>query len=116
MPYYDRRRIAPGQSIVLLICLFLVSYFAYHTIKGKHGLEARVSLNEHALLSERRLTSLEVERARLERDVALMTKGSIDLDMLDEKARELLNLSHPDEMILLRDQPPQSVPNPAARR
>ena len=103
MPYYDRRGIAPGQFLVLLICLFLLCYFAYHTIKGKHGLEARTSLNEYALSLEHKLTGLEVMRANLERDIALMNKPHIDLDMLDEKARELLNYSSTDETIVLVD-------------
>jgi len=103
MPVYDRRGIAPGQFLVLLICLFLVSYFAYHTIKGKHGLEARVSLNVHAFNLERRLTSLEAMRANLERDIALMSNPAINKDMLDEKARELLGYSRPDEKIILLD-------------
>ena len=103
MPVYDPRRIAPGQFFVLLICLFLSCYFAYHTIKGKHGLEARISLNEHAFSLERRLTGLKVVRARLERDIALMGKGSVNHDMLDEKARELLGYARGDEQILLID-------------
>ena len=103
MPKYDRRGIAPGQFFVLLICLFLLSYFAYHTIKGKHGLEARSSLVEYSLSLERELASLEVVRADLERDVASMSKPQIDLDMLDQKARELLNYSRTDDIIILLD-------------
>jgi len=103
MPKYDRRRIAPGQFFVLLICLFLSCYFAYHTIKGKHGLEARISLNEHAFSLERRLTDLEAVRTRLEQDISHMTRDNIDRDMLDEKARELLGYARPGEEILLLD-------------
>lgn len=102
MPYYDRRRIAPGQFLVLLICLFLSCYFAYHTFKGKHGLEARISLDQQVLDLEQRLTGLEVMRARMERDIALMSDDTLDLDMLDEQAREVLDFSHPRDRIYLK--------------
>ena len=101
MPYNDRRKIAPGQNFVLLICLFLMSYFAYHAIKGKHGLEARSSLYSQALSLEHKLAGLEAAQFRLERNIALMSDGSIDHDMLEEKARELLNFSRPDDIIIL---------------
>ncbi len=103
MPYNDRRGIAPGQILVSLICLFLMSYFAYHAIKGKHGLEARSSLYSQALRLERKLAGLEAVQFRLERDIALMSDGNVDHDMLEEKARDILNFARADDIIILDD-------------
>ena len=71
-PIHDRRKGWLRQTSVLLLCASLTAYFAYHAIRGKHGLEARSRLSERSMLLEREITSLEAARANLERDVALL--------------------------------------------
>ena len=78
-----------------------LAYFAYHANNGKHGLEARSSLYDQALSLERKLAGLETAQFRLEQKIALMSDGAIDRDMLEEKARELLNFANPDDLIIL---------------
>ena len=43
---------------------------------------------------------LAAERATLERRVALLRPESLDRDMLEERARAVLNLAHPDERVI----------------
>ncbi len=50
-------------------------------------------------------------KGRLERDVALLRPESLDPDMLDERARAILNLAHQDDLIMLKRRQP--VPDPA---
>ena len=69
---------------MLLLCLGLTAYFAYHAINGRHGLEARKSLIERSSLLEFEVKSLEAVRAKLERDVALLAPDLPDPDMVEE--------------------------------
>jgi len=51
------------------------------------------------------LAALKAERAVLERRVSLLRAESIDADMLDERARALLNYSDPRELTLPLSRP-----------
>lgn len=101
LPLHDWRRGLPRQTNVLLLCLGLTTYFVYHAISGKHGLEARSRLMERSIVIERDTSALEAVRARLARDVAGLSESAPDYDLVDEMARDLLALARPDERIVL---------------
>jgi cell division protein FtsB len=96
------RRLRIRQATVLLLCLGLTAYFAHHAIYGRHGLEARSRLIERSALLEFEIKSLEAVRAKLERDVALLSPDKPDPDMVEEIAREVLGFAHPDDFIVNR--------------
>jgi cell division protein FtsB len=100
MPIHDRRRGWLRQTSVLLVCASLTAYFAYHAIRGKHGLEARSRLSERSMLLEREITSLEAARARLERDVKLLGTAPPDPDLVSELAFEILGFVEPGTLVL----------------
>ena len=87
-------------------------YFAYHLEIGDHGLEARAGLERRKQVLEGELAGLKEVRQRLERDVALLRPESLDPDMLDERARAILNLAHQDDLIMMKRRQP--VPDPTA--
>jgi len=87
---------------VLLLCLGLTAYFAFHAIHGRHGLETRSQLIERSALLEFEIKSLEAVRARLQRDVALLTPDRPDPDIVEEIAREVLGFVHPDDVVITR--------------
>ncbi len=86
----------------MLLCLGLTAYFAHHAIYGRHGLEARSRLIERSALLEFEIKSLEAVRAKLERDVALLTPDKPDPDMVEETAREVLGFTYPDDIVVNR--------------
>ena len=86
----------------MLICLGFSGYFAYHAIYGRHGLAARRELLERQTLLEFEQQSLEAVRAKLKRDVALLTPELPDADLVEETARDVLGFVHPDDKIFPR--------------
>lgn len=86
---------------MLLLCLGLTAYFAFHTLKGRHGLEAREKLLERQSALEFEIQSLEAVRAKLERDVALLRPDLPDPDFVEEIAREVLGFANPQDQILM---------------
>lgn len=96
------RRSRPWQIGVLLFCLSLTAYFAYHALYGRHGLEARSRLVERASLLEFEIRSLEAVRAKLERDVALLSPELPDPDLVEEVARDVLGFVDPRDEVILR--------------
>lgn len=95
------RRSRPRQITVLLLCLGMTAYFAHHAFNGRHGLEARSRLTERSALLEFEIKSLEAVRAKLERDVALLTPQLADSDIVEEIARDVLGFVHPDDRMVV---------------
>lgn len=99
------------KALFPLICLGLMGYFSYHLIVGDHGLESRARLQAQIKSVEGELKGLQAVRERLDRDVALMRADKLDPDMLDERARTILNFSHPDEIVIM-NKPSVAAPKP----
>lgn len=97
-----RRR---GRAIVgPVLAISLVGYFAYHLFAGDRGLIAWVQLSDRLRDSEATLAALDTEKQTLDHRVSLLRPDHLDRDMLDERARAVLNLAGPDEVVIL-DQP-----------
>jgi cell division protein FtsB len=90
---------------VLLLCLGFTAYFAYHTMHGRHGLEARDRLLERESVLQFEIQSLEAVRAKLERDVALLRPDIPDSDFVEEIAREVLGFAHPQDRVVVDNSP-----------
>ena len=84
----------------LIGCLVIV-YFGYHAVQGDRGLLAWLSKSNEAEELRAEVAALKAERATLEHRVARLRSESLDLDLLDERARAVLNLSAPDEIVIL---------------
>ena len=84
-----------------LCCIFAVGgYFMYHAATGDHGFFAylKYQAEEQRLVSE--LEELRSRRDGLEAKVALLRPESLDPDMLDEQAREVINFAHPRDIVI----------------
>lgn len=86
---------------MLLLCLGLTAYFAFHTLKGRHGLEARDKLLERESALQFEIESLEAMRSKLSRDVALLRPDLPNPDMVEEIAREVLGFANPRDRVLM---------------
>jgi cell division protein FtsB len=83
----------------------LIGYFWFHAFSGQRGLHAKHEIDQqlHELTAE--LDRLKAEKGLWERKVALLRSDGIDPDMLDERARALLNVAHPNDVILMLRRP-----------
>lgn len=91
--------IAPFTSGPVITVAFL-SYFGYHSVHGDFGLRGMEELERQRVERQARLDVLVRQRQILEKEVALMSDGSLERDMLDEKARSYLNMSRADEIVI----------------
>lgn len=100
----QRRNSNLHKLILPLFCAILSSYFIYHSMIGKYGLESHTKTLETAKKLELRLASLRKESAELKTRVKLLMDGSIEYDILDEQARYHLNLIQDDEIVIMKHQ------------
>jgi len=79
----------------------LIGYFAVNAYTGNHGLKARHDLDQQIAQLSVELSALKAERAIWERRVSLLKSESLDPDMLDERARALLDYVDPRDLTLI---------------
>jgi cell division protein FtsB len=91
-----------GRLVTPLLAVGFCSYFGYHSIHGELGLNAMKNFEKRRIEREAQLAELVKVRKELEREVSLMVDGSLERDMLDEKARYSLNVSRADEIIIFK--------------
>jgi cell division protein FtsB len=102
-----RRRFRTIINVLALytIAALLIGYFGINAYTGNHGLRAKQDLDQQIAQLSNELTSLRAERVHWERRVSLLQSESIDPDMLDERARALLNYIDPRELTLQLTRP-----------
>jgi cell division protein FtsB len=98
------RSVLTALGLYLLAAL-IIGYFGINAFTGNRGLTAKQDI-------ERQIAELTVEIGRLKAErgvwaqrVSLLRSDRIDPDMLDERARVLLNYAHPNDVIMFVAQP-----------
>lgn len=89
------RKIAPQ---VVAACL--VGYFAYHAVQGERGLYAYMQMQKDLERAQAVAETLSEQRREMEGKVALLRPDSLDPDMLEERARNVLGFARDDEAVI----------------
>jgi len=97
--HHKKRRF--GRLVVPAITVAFLSYFGYHCIHGDFGLQATERLERQRIARTAELAKLTKSRVALERQVELMSDGSLERDMIDEISRYQLNMSRGDEIVIM---------------
>lgn len=90
----------PHFSATTLLILAFLGYLAAHAVTGKHGVGAMMALTVEERALETRLAALEARKATLQDEVTRLSDATLDLDLLEERARDLLNAAAPDEIVI----------------
>jgi cell division protein FtsB len=100
-----RFRTALNTLALYTVAALVIGYFGVNAYSGNRGLRAKQDLDQQIAELSAELDALKAERAMWERHVSLLKPDSIDPDMLDERARVLLNYADPRELTLRLKQP-----------
>ncbi len=84
-----------------VVAVLFIGYFGVNAYTGKNGINARQELEQQIADLASELGRVRTERAWWQRRVALLKSDRIDPDMLDERARELLNYLDPHEVTVM---------------
>jgi cell division protein FtsB len=105
MVTHKRFRTALNAFALYAIAALVIGYFGVNAYSGNRGLRAKQDLDQQIAELTTELDALKAERALWERRIVLLKPESIDPDMLDERARILLNYADPRELTLRLKQP-----------
>lgn len=90
------------HNFVAIIGFCLCFYFSYHIVSGERSYLRLMSLERNIERLTHQYEDLNHERQSLENKVAMLRPGSIDPDLLEERARAVLGYQHPDEFVVIR--------------
>jgi cell division protein FtsB len=82
------------------LCLLIILYFGTHALLGTSGYLALDDIRSERSALDARKKQLEMRRAALERDIALLDPKGADPDFADELVRRHLGVIRPDEVIV----------------
>ena len=93
-------RISLGGIFYLVLAFTLGSYFTFAAVQGDYGVLRRVQIDAEA-------DALRVERDRLAQELTQLTNltrrlsdGFLDIDLLDQQARDVLGYMRADEIVI----------------
>ncbi len=101
MVSHRRRRAIVTALVLYAFAALYIGYFAMNAFTGRHGLRAQQDLDQQLASMQKELSDLRAEHVLWERRVALLRSDGIEPDMLDERARALIGLADPRDLILL---------------
>jgi cell division protein FtsB len=93
-------RISLGGIFYLVLAFTLGGYFTFAAVQGDYGVLRRVQINAEA-------DALRVERDRLAQELTQLTNLTrrlsddfLDIDLLDQQARDVLGYMRADEIVI----------------
>lgn len=86
--------------VYFTLAFLLGLYFTFASVQGDYGLFRRVQITVEAETLRAELEQLQAEHAALENRTRRMSDAYLDLDLLDQQARDVLGLVRVDEVVL----------------
>ncbi len=96
-PFTSRALAAAGLSFLIVGAAL---YFAYSAVQGDTGLVELMRLNREEARLELDLAVLRENRAEMENLTLRLSESWLDLDLLDERARDILGHVRRDEIVI----------------
>lgn len=92
-----------------IIGALLLAYFSFHMVQGQQGILSFLQLQSKVENAEMLSVSLGDERRELEARVRLLSPDNLDPDMIEERARIMLNYGHQNEIVILYSEPSRNI-------
>jgi len=96
------RRTSPALGILAFfaVAFTLGAYFTFAAVQGDYGLFRRAEIQADARLLQGQLDALNADVAAMENLTTRLSDAYLDLQLLDEQARDVLGLLRADEIVI----------------
>ncbi|WP_341366336.1 septum formation initiator family protein [Yoonia sp. BS5-3] len=95
-----RSRPPLGSLFYFLSMLMLGLYFTFAAVQGDYGLFKRIEMQAEADALQTELAALQAEVDRMENLTTRLSDNFLDLDLLDQQARDVLGMIRADEIVI----------------
>jgi len=96
----NRKRPALGVLIYFAVAFGLGVYFTFAAVQGDYGLFRRAEIEAESRQLQAQLDSLSTQVVRMENLTRRLSDTYLDLDLLDQQARDVLGLLRSDEIVI----------------
>lgn len=87
-------------TVKMSMIALALAYFGYHAISGENGFLSYMRIKKQYLMQSEILIDLKEKFCNMERDVKLISDKSLDIDLLEERCRIVLNYSDANDCII----------------
>lgn len=94
------QRLSIGTTVFIVLTAALGLYFAFAAVQGPSGILRRIQIESEMAELEAQRDALRAEVSDMQNLTRRMSDEFLDLDLLDERARDVLGVMRADEVIL----------------
>ncbi len=92
------------MAVPPLVLLGIAGYFGWSATQGDRGLKMYAHQQDQLRLAQSELAKVEADKDAWERKVSGLRSARLDPDSLDERARAMLNLADPGDVVVMYGQ------------
>lgn len=89
------------QSWLVMIPVMLFFFFVFNIFCGERGLQKYLYLKKEVQYAKEIASQYQQKKEALNQEIQLLSPNNLDYDLLDERARDVLNLVGKGEFIIL---------------
>ncbi len=89
-----------GVVAYFAIIFSLAIYFTFASVQGNYGLFRRVQIDAEAKVLREERDQLQQSVVEMRNKTRRLSDGYLDLDLLDQQARDVLGLVRSDEIVI----------------
>lgn len=97
---FHRKRAPMGVLLYFASTLMLCLYFTFAAVQGDYGVFKRAEIEAEGRALSEELAVLQAEVDRMENLTRRLSDTYLDLDLLDEQARDMLGMVRADEIVI----------------
>lgn len=93
-------RPAVGAAMYFVLAFTLGSYFTFAAVQGDYGVFRRVQIDAEAETLRAERDALSAQLIEIRNKTHRLSDDFLDLDLLDEQARDVLGMTRSDEIVI----------------
>lgn len=106
---YELSRPFSKRAIGPLFCVLVLFYLGFHAVSGERGVFAFFTESQRLAMLKAELAEVTAKRMALEKKVHGLSDNSLDLDLLDEQARNVLGMAGKNEVVYFLNRDSQNA-------